>query len=260
MRNLSLFYKSYWLPGILREGLVLPLPSGPFPSFSPQELGLASRRAVFRERNLSSEHPTLYSSTRIPWPFPGLKTSVEGSGTNIGLKPLHVSWIPSLHHNGEWYFALSKDFTLRILHVRSAALVLEEKLHLSNGETFMPPSNYSIETMDDFQARIAVVTPHNSENQNASGLNIRGVLSTYRIALDPELVTASIEMVGRISLDVLPKLFDIAGDYVVLVADDEDWEGCGPIHVVDWKAGEHVRIPPVRQSQTFKLVSAYLQG
>jgi hypothetical protein len=240
---------------------VLLVPSRPFQSFSPQELSLASRRAVFRDRNLSSEYPKLYSSTRISWPFQGLDTTVEGTGTNYNIppKPLNVSWISSFHSNGEWYFALSKDFTLRILHVRTAALVLEERLHHSNGEWFMPPSTYSLEIVDDFQAKIAVVTPYDLQ-QNFSEIYIWGILSTYRMALDPERVTASIERVSRISLDVLPKLFDVAGDYAVIVEDDEDWEGSGPIHVVNWKTGEHVRMPPVRQSQAFGSISAYLHG
>jgi hypothetical protein len=187
-----------------------------------------------------------------------MKASVEGSGTAVVHRPLDVSWIPSFHSNGEWYFALSKGYTLRILHIRTSAMVLEERLYISNGAPFPAPTTYSLEPVDDFEVMAAVVTPYNAEDQTASETAFWAVISTYRITLDPKLVTASIETLARIPLNVLPRLFDLAGDYAVIVEDDEDWGGFGEVHVVDWRTGEHANIPPVCPSQISESVSLHL--
>jgi len=247
MRNLSLSHKSYWLPSLLDAGLLLPLPLRPWESFSSSELSIATRRGLFRERNLTLDSPRLYASARITWPFSRRKTSVEG-GVPLGAearsgKPTHDVCISSSHVNGEWFFALSEDFIFRVVHVRTAALVLEERLYSPDNWDFEIPSTYSIENFDDFETRVAAITPYNLGEKNGP---FRSTLSVYTLMLDPVLVTATMELISQIPSTISPKFYDIAGDYAILVEDEEDWEECGSIHVFNWKTGKDVHLPPVR--------------
>ena len=250
MRNLSLSHKSYWLPPLVDSGLLLPLPLRPWESFSPSELSIATRRALFREHNFTLDSPRLYTSARITWPFSGRKTSAEGDiplGVKLSNeKPTDVLWIPSSHVNGEWYFALSKDFTLRVVHVRTAILVLEERLYTSDPWVPDPPPNYSIGNIDDLETRFAFITPYILSEQSADARPIQSILSVYTLMLDPVLVTATMERISQVSLMMLVRIYDLAGDYAILVADEGGWEVCGSIHAFNWRTGEDVHLPPVR--------------
>ena len=251
MRNLSLSHKSYWLPPLLDSGLLLPLPLRPWESFSPSELSIATRRALFRERNFTLDSPKLYASARITWPFSGRKTLAEGDvslGSKLkGENPMDVQWISSSHINGEWYFAMSRNFTLRVVHVRTAVLVLEERLYNSDISDFESPTTYSVGEIDDFETRVAVITPYNLGENSVDARPFRSTLSVYTLMLDPVLVTATMQLISQIPSTILPRFYDIAGDYAILVETEEEWEEYGSMHAFNWKTGKDVHLPPVRQ-------------
>ncbi|KIM21200.1 hypothetical protein M408DRAFT_110639 [Serendipita vermifera MAFF 305830] len=254
LRNLSRSYKSYWLPSVLLEGLLLPVAHRSLMSFSPGELGIATRRALFRERNFKQEAPVLYSSTRIDWPYPGLEADPSRGGPDLGSGlgsqlPSEVCWIPSLHANGDWCFTLSKDWTLRTIYLRTGVLVMEELLHVYPTEDHsLSPAEYSFDSVDETHARIAVITPYDEDKTQP----YQSVLTTYTIHLDPKRPTATLSIQGSAPLTMLPRHFDIAGDYAVIVedteTDDSEWPGYGVLHLVDWRTGACKKLPPVCQS------------
>ena len=252
MRNISQSYKTYWVYSVLREGVIIPLPSlRPLASFSPLELGIAARRAVYREHNLSLQRPKFHSYSRLIWPFSRPRTSAEGNdpcaGANLETSnSLDVFWIISLHHNGEWYFTFSKDFILRVLHLRTATWVLEEKPHELESSLGIVSSQYAIKTLDDFEARVAVVITEEAGELSPGQTAYSCVLSTYRISLDTKCLTASITPLAVVPLPVIPIRLDLAGDYVVLIEEDVDNIESGVIYVVEWKTGKVVDLPPVR--------------
>lgn len=257
LRNLSRSYRSYWVPSVLLDGLMLPVAHRSLMTFSPSELSIATRKALFRESNLELEAPKLYSSNRILWPYSGLSTpsnlaagdAPTQSEDTTNRQHLDACWIPSLHSNGDWCFTLSKDWILRAVYLRTGVLAMEEKLYEEPDEGGIPPTEYSFDSVDELHARIVVSTPYDETHPSGSTRYL-SILTTYTITLQPEQAKATLALLARSPLTVPPRHFDIAGDYAVIVEDTEtdesEWPGYGQLHLVDWRTGEAKTLPPVR--------------
>lgn len=261
LRSTSHSYKSYWLPSAFQSGLLLPLPSRPWVTFSPPELSIAIRRALFRENNLSRDRPVLYSHTMISWPYFGLKLSAEGAEIPLGSDlaeqyPQDVCPGALFHDNGEWLFMISNNFVLRVLNMRTGILVLEERLSDADEATMSQFSgSWTLDSINDSEARYFTTTPYPTGQRNIDSkgkITFRALLQTFHIIFDKKSVSASITPLGSIPLSILPRRFDIAGDYAVIVEDIEtsesDWSGAGPLHVLDWRTGQRACLPPLLDS------------
>lgn len=125
LRTLSRSFKTFWIPSVLRAKLSLPLSSHcPLSSFSASELHLAVHRASFRERNLCSPKPRLYSHTLIQWPFASPRTIIEESNNSIPTVPSletpdDALWRHLASPNGEWLFIVARDALVRVVHLRT---------------------------------------------------------------------------------------------------------------------------------------------
>jgi hypothetical protein len=129
--------------------------------------------------------------------------------------------------------------------------VLEEDLvRGARYPEFLFASDFSLDSVSDHEARIATITPYYASN---SEIGTEGTfcatLSTCSIALDTRLVSASITILARAPLTIMPRHLSISGDYALLMENteyDEDWPGYGNVHLINWMTGERVESPPVR--------------
>lgn len=132
-RNLSRSFKSYWIAAVLRAGLTLPLsPNHPLNSFTASELHLAVHKAVFRERNLRSPKPRLYSHTLITWPFCPPRMMIKESDSRrptveVQERSYDAVWMTLQDETGEWLFVVSRDAVIRVLHLRTGILACEKQ-------------------------------------------------------------------------------------------------------------------------------------
>ena len=118
--TVSKLFKSYWLPALVREELVLPLPSHlPLVAFSGEQLRAATIVARKRERNLLDERPRLRSQVHIPWPYSRSPScnKTEMPASTVGETPSEAIWMHLTHPNGQWLFIVSKKNVIRILHL-----------------------------------------------------------------------------------------------------------------------------------------------
>lgn len=214
------------------------------------------RKYVFYENNLSKENPTLYSRNKIPWPYTGFDKENETSlGSDLSSEnPLDVCLNASLHDNGEWLFILSMDFKLRVLHLRTGTLILEESLyHMETNERIHAYPIWFLDSVDNFEAKYFAITPYSPESSKKSAPSpYYTSLKTYTIHLDPESGTASMTSRACIPLAVQPRCFNIAGDYAIIMEDTESevqqWPGFGSLHAVGLRTGENAVLPPVSWS------------
>lgn len=198
---------------------------------------------------MSLEQPKLYSCNRIAWPYARSKVApAVPIGENLIKEvPLDVCALASTHANGEWHFMLSADFKLRVLHLRTGILVLEEDL--VRGVRYSEPlsaSDFALVSVDDLEARISTITPYDSGGSESP---FCANISTCSITLNPQLVSASMTILAKAPLTVVPRNFAIAGEYALLMENTEDeysWPGFGNLHLVNSMTGERMKAPPVR--------------
>jgi hypothetical protein len=203
---------------------------------------------------MSLERPKLYSCNRITWPYARSKVApdeVPIGETLIRQEPLAVCALGLTHDNGEWHFMLSGDFKLRVVHLRTGILVLEEDL--VRGVKYSEPlvaSDFVLDSVGDLEARISTIIPYDSgDSESSKESPFRATISTCLVTLDPRLVSASMTILAKAPLTIMPRHLAIAGKYALLMEnteDEDDWPGFGSLHLVNWMTGEPMKTPPVR--------------
>lgn len=279
-------FKSYWLPATLRANLALRLPSHlPWVSFSASYLRRAIINAVLLEKNLASDRPRLYSHTLIEWPFSPPKVvfeAVDGLHTHFQQReerPSDVIWRHLPHHNGEWLFIVSKDAAIRILHLRTGKLAC----HHQDVRLILPfhssrlKVRFAVDFMGDHDCMMALATDETEvvhpDRQKRFLLSEKYVqfayiasirfyfilflinpstrpefnIWIYHVKLHPDTQSATLQLVKKHSLEIMPTTLDIASDYIIFGRRSPS-EGRETVTLLQWKQGISVDLKSVRSN------------
>ena len=154
------------------------------------------------------------------------------------------------HDNGEWLFMFSPDFMLRILHLRTGTIVLEELLHKHEAsEQWSWCMSTSLDCISNLATRYAAAFLRRQDDQETEISKTSALLKTFYITLNPEAVTASMIMQACVVLTPRPRRFDIAGGYAIIKEEGSNGSGPGVLHAVNWRTGKSAKLPPVRRGQ-----------
>ncbi|KAG8847725.1 hypothetical protein FRB91_011488 [Serendipita sp. 411] len=271
LRDLLSSFKSLWLHAIFQRELVLPLASHrPLIDFTPDELRAAALSSIRKEGNLMRDKPTLLSATYIHWPYPGLNSQLDRRDPDLHSEsPEDTIWMHLCHPNGEWVFTVSKMNVLRVIHLSTGIVALEERhdiIPVTLGAS-IPYIAFAVDFMGDQEAMLAMVVtahrdassvPEGSTNDPSTQINTP-MLRVFLVKLDAgsNLPIVTLHEQAQHCLPITPAHLDIAGDHVAYVesTEEEKWYGESTVRLFHWRRGEFIDLPsllPSVQVSTFQ--------
>ncbi|KAG8831962.1 hypothetical protein FRC17_002286 [Serendipita sp. 399] len=256
--------QSLWLHALLHRELVLPLASHkPLIDFTAAELKAAALFSIRKEKNLMGEKISLLSTTHIHWPYPRLNSRLDESDPDVHSEsPEDTIWMHLCHPNGDWVFTVSKMNVLRVIHLGTGVVALEERhdiIPVTLGAS-IPYIAFAVDFMGDQESMLAMVVSAQKDPSSTSGPDSGDsstqinapMLRIFRVILDAsaDLPVVTLEEQAQHRLPVTPAHLDIAGHHVAYVesTDDDNWYGESSVRLFNWKRGQFIDLPPLLPS------------
>ncbi|CAG7851432.1 SubName: Full=Uncharacterized protein {ECO:0000313/EMBL:CCA71420.1} [Serendipita indica DSM 11827] len=260
LRSLATTRSSFWIYTLSHCNLVLPcIGDKRLHEHDARELHLAAHRAVFIERNLTSDSPALRSWSRIEWPYP-LADGVHETEYSSEETCSEVTTTYLVDDMADWMIFVSSNNILRIVFVRTGRVGL-----IWDGARFTPEyrERYDVVIkwairyayMDNVKIVASMVMNCCLETENG----IRAGIRRIELVMNLQDGTASVEVLGDYETPTISSYLNLIGDLVVMVIPRSSslTDRFGDVYMLKWSTRTLVTLPHMYPSLRIGLYKEY---